>query len=143
MSEQASSKIQKIFYTLLAAIILIPIIWLSNYILEASEKMVAEVQEINRNRDIAIENVSPALIRYRDEQGVFPDTLDKLVPNYITAIPEVLLITKDPGLEYDSGDMSTKYSSDGTTASFSFRRGYDHLPKITYDVLTGTYSDQK
>ena len=142
MSEQPASKAQKIFYVFLAAMILVPIIWMTVAIIQTKDVIISELLEINKNRDIAFVEIRPALMRYKEEQGTFPDTLNKLVPKYIISIPDVLLITKDPTLDYDSKDMSVKYIADGTTASFQFRRGYDHTPMITYDVLTGTYSDK-
>ena len=145
MSEQQkkpTSKAQKIFYVFLAVVIIAPIFLATVYILETKDKMIAEVVEINKKREIAFAEMRPALMRYKDEQGMFPDVLNKLIPKYITSIPAVLLIEKNPNRGYDSEDMSVKYISDESSAVFRFRRGYVHTPMMTYDVLTGKYTEK-
>jgi ABC-type glycerol-3-phosphate transport system permease component len=144
MSDQPppTSRLQKILYIFLAAVILIPIIWMSVSIVQTRDLILADLQELNKSRENAFSEIRQILMRYRDEQGEFPETLDQLVPEYTPSISEVLLKKQGEKTSYNSMDISVKYVSTGSTATFSFQRGYDHTPVIKYDVLTATYSDK-
>lgn len=139
--EQPSSKKQKIIYIIIAALIIIPITILSISVVKSKSYVVEQLVELNKNREQAFIEIRPALMQYKDQHKVFPETLDKLVPDYIATIPKVLLIPKPDSTEYDSLDMSIKYSPRGDSASFSYRRGYIHTPKVTYDVVSDSYTE--
>ncbi|MDH5766061.1 MAG: hypothetical protein OEZ38_08595 [Gammaproteobacteria bacterium] len=139
--EQPSSKKQKIIYIIIAALIIIPITILSISVVKSKSYVVEQLVELNKNREQAFTEIRPALMQYKEQHKVFPETLDKLVPDYITTIPKVLLIPKPDTTEYDSLDMSIKYSPSGDSAYFSYRRGYIHTPKVTYDVVSDSYTE--
>lgn len=141
MSEQGLSKKQKIINIIIAAVIIIPIIMMTMTIINSKNMIIEQLTELNNMRENAFVEIRPVLMRYRDDHNAFPDKLDKLVPDYISSVPVVLQPYKTP--EYDSEDMSIEYISDGETAAFHYRKGYDHTPIIIYDVMTNSYSYKK
>ncbi|MDH5473328.1 MAG: hypothetical protein OEY61_10770 [Gammaproteobacteria bacterium] len=143
MSEQKLSKKQKLIYLLIATVIIAPLIMMTITVIKSKNVMIEQLVELNKSREQAFANVRPALLSYKASQGVFPETLKQLMPDYITSIPDVLLIPKSTTPEYEVMDLSVNYISDGNTAVFTYRRGYNHTPLVTYDVLTDTYSEEK
>ena len=143
MTEETLSKKQKIINIVIAAIILIPIALMTISIIQSKNLIIKDLAELDRQREIAFTEISPILIRYKDDHDVFPDVLNKLVPEYTDSIPRVLQITDESNEEYDRNDMSMEYVSDGVSASFHYRRGYSHTPVIIYNVLTSSYSDKQ
>ena len=143
MTEETLSKKQKIINIIIAAIILIPIALMTLSIIQSKNMIIKDLETLDKQREIAFAEISPILIRYKEDNNVFPDDLNKLVPQYTTSIPRVLQVTGESNEEYDRNDMSMEYVSDGATAAFHYRRGYSHTPVIIYDVLTGSYSDRQ
>ncbi|MDH5484451.1 MAG: hypothetical protein OEY43_04365 [Gammaproteobacteria bacterium] len=142
MSEEPSSRLQKTLYWFVAAVIIIPIIWASVTIVQTRDMILADLETLNTRREAAFTELRPALLRYREDHGSFPGTLEKLLPDYIPAIPEILLYRAADKTKYNSINLVVTYEQNDAGATFSFQRGYDHTPVVTYDVLSDRYSDR-
>ena len=97
--------------------------------------MIEEIKALNMSREAALAEIQPFLMRYKNEQGAFPETLEQLVPGYISAIPAVLQHSEniDPKLR-------VKYESDGTIAEFRYQKTYVSGSMVIFDVGTNSYS---
>lgn len=140
--EHHSSKKQKRFYMFLAALIIIPIIILSITVIQSKTHLVDQLVEFNKKRETAFAEIRPALLNYKEQHGTFPESLDKLIPDYIAEVPKILLLEKAPNQEYDTLDLSVQYLTDGKEALFRYRRGLIHTPVISYDIATGTHGEE-
>lgn len=88
--------------------------------------------ELAKRREADLATLRPALLKYRDDKGAFPKSLDDLVPTYVRAIPD--------SLRDSAGAESLRrvsYQSDGRGARVVYRghRGPDS--RLSYDVVTG------
>ena len=129
MSKSSTSKTEKIFHIILAIIIIGPIVGISTYIINAKNMVVEEIEELTILRKAAFVQIRPAFIGYKNEYGVFPETLQQLVPTYKASIPEVLHSPED---EFPM--MAIKYKSEGASAYFYYHATYGESVTEVYDI---------
>ncbi|MCW9003727.1 MAG: hypothetical protein OQK70_00590 [Gammaproteobacteria bacterium] len=141
MTENSLSKKQKIINLLIAAVIIVPIIMATYSIIQGKNLIIKQLIELTSQREKAFSEIRPVLIQYKEDHKLFPDTLNQLVPDYIDSIPPVLQSTSQ--LEYASKDMSLEYISDGESAAFHYRKGYDHTPVFIYDISSGISTETR
>lgn len=89
--------------------------------------------ELTKEREAAMAGLRPILLKYRDDQGAFPETLEALVPRYLAQVPHVLTPSSEQGDSY----KQISYTVRDGKANFSYCivRGPDS--RASYDVATG------
>ncbi len=137
MSKSSSGKTEKIFHIILAIIIIAPIIAISAYIINAKNVVVAELKELTVQRKAAFVEIRPAFMKYKNEQGAFPDKLQQLTPDYIASIPAALQSPED---EFPMMAIKYKHIEDG--AFFHFHTSYGGAVTTVYDIEKNTYSNK-
>ncbi|MCK4951162.1 MAG: hypothetical protein KAS48_05035 [Gammaproteobacteria bacterium] len=137
MSESSSSTIQKIFYVFIAIIIIVPIAALTSYIFQAKDLVNQDLKELTIQRKLAFTQIRPALIDYKKEHGEFPDSLQQLIPDYITSIPEELQSPDD-----ENPIMTIKYRSEGSNAFFHYQTSFGQATTVNYDIGNNTFSNE-
>jgi len=134
MSNSSTSKTERIFHIILAIIIIGPILGISAYIINAKNMVVEELKELSVLRKAALAQIRPAFMGYKNEHGVFPDTLQQLTPTYVISIPAVLQSPED---EFPM--MAIKYKPEGASAYFHYHESYGESVTVVYDVENNTY----
>jgi len=137
MSESSSKKAKTVFHIILAIIIIAPIVGITSYIFHAKDLINDELKELTSQRKVAFAQIRPAVMKYKNEHGVFPETLQQLMPDYVSSIPEVLQSPED---EYPI--MAIKYISEGSSAFFHYHTGYGEVTTVSYDIGNNVFSDE-
>lgn len=117
---------------LFPALILLAILWLLGnlaYTLLVEDR---EIQAVNAERAKVFEPVRQALLAYHKERQRFPESLDELVPRYLTAIPPVLAIR-----DHADPVMNISYQRDGDGAHFVYRTTHGPDSRAVFDVPSG------
>jgi len=97
----------------------------------------ADMRRFALRRDAAFNQIRPALIRYITDHGKAPSSLDRLVPDYISKIPDVL--------ESQEGLFSlsqVRYAAMGKNVRFFYKTSWRPNSKTYYDILNDRYSDR-
>lgn len=137
MSKSSSSTMQKIFYAFIAIIIIVPIAGITSYIFYAKDLVNEDLKELTIQRKLAFTQIRPAFMDYKKEHGAFPDSLQQLIPDYITSIPGVLQSSED-----ENPIMTIKYKSEGSSASFHYQTSFGQAVTVNYNVENNTYSNE-
>lgn len=137
MSGSSKSKLEKFFYFLLALVILGPITAITSYIFYAKDVINEELKVLTAEREAAFQVVRPAFMAYLEDNRVFPDELNKLVPSYIDSIPKVLVSEED---EFPA--MVIDYEYQGELAYFHFQTEYGQAQKVSFDIFNNDYVDK-
>ena len=137
MSKSSSSKTEKIFHIILAIIIIAPILGITSYIISAKNSVVEDLKELAVQRKAAFVQIRPAFMIYKKEHGVFPDTLQQLVPTYAATIPDALQSAED---EFPM--MAIKYKPEGSSAFFHYHTKYGESAKVVYDIEKNIFSNK-
>ena len=138
MTESSSGKAKTVFHIILAIIIIAPIVCITSYIFYAKDLVQDELKELTIQRKVAFAQIRPAFMRYKNEHGVFPETLQQLMPDYVSSIPEVL---QSPENEYPI--IAIKYISEESSAFFHYHTDYGQVTTISYDIGNNVFSDEK
>jgi len=93
---------------------------------------------LTRQREQALREIRPILLKYKDDHGSFPKTLDGLVPEYLPRIPDILV---NAG-QHDPYKRITYYLVDGKPVFlYRYVRGPDS--RASYDVVADVFSRDK
>lgn len=95
------------------------------------------IHQLNQQRQIAFVKIRPAFLKYKEKHGKFPINLEKLKPDYITQIPNVLTNADDRV----HGNLRINYQTDDETAKFIFHVSQAPIPVMSYDIEKNLYSD--
>lgn len=90
--------------------------------------------DLTKERERKMSELRPAIIKFREERGVYPEKLELLVPSHIHKIPEVLRLSSENNDPY----KKITYAVENGKPVFRYRvvRGPDS--KAMYDVESGT-----
>lgn len=97
----------------------------------------ADMRRFALRRDAAFRQIRPALMRYIADHDKAPRSLNRLVPDYISEIPDVL--------ESREGLFSlsqVRYAAMGKNARFYYRTSWRPDSKTYYDILDDRHSDK-
>ena len=128
---------QKIFYAFIAILIIAPIAGITSYIFYAKDLVNEDLKELTIQRKLAFTQIRPAFMDYKKEHGAFPDSLQQLIPDYITSIPGVLQSPED-----ENPIMTIKYKSDGSSASFHYQTSFGQAVTVNYNIEDNAYSNE-
>ena len=137
MSKSSSSIMQKIFYVFIAIIIIAPVAGLTSYIFQAKDLVNEDLKELTIQRKLAFSQIRPAFMDYKKEHGAFPDSLQQLIPDYITSIPGALQSPED-----ENPIMTIKYKSDESSASFHYQTSFGQAFTVNYNIGDNAFSNE-
>ena len=114
-----------------------PIVGINSYIFYAKDLVNEDLKELTIQRKLAFTQIRPAFMDYKKEHGAFPDSLQQLIPDYITSIPGVLQSPED-----ENPIMTIKYKSDGSSASFHYQTSFGQAFTVNYNIENNTFSNE-
>lgn len=93
-----------------------------------------DMRQLNNRRESAFHDLRPAFLKYVEDHGHNPRSLDLLVPDYLPEIPNVL----KPEDEGDP-DKRVQYRTSKTTARFYYKTGGKPNSDTYYDILKNSF----
>ena len=94
----------------------------------------AKLINLNKDREVAFQKIRPSFLKYKVDKGVFPGSIDDLVPDYAEEIPGVLL----PHGE-NEGVFELTYVCSGDKAFFVYHTTRGPDSRKEYYIDTGRF----
>ena len=91
-------------------------------------------RELNYRRQAAFLEIRPALLQYISDHGKVPGDLHMLVPKYISALPEAIILNDDIGT-----DKWVRYQPEKNTALLCYKTGGIPAAETCYDIVNNRY----
>ena len=89
-------------------------------------------RELNTERQAAFQEIRPAFLQYMTDHGRVPGDLHRLVPEYISALPEAIILNTD-------ADKWVRYQPRNNTALFCYKTGGIPAGETCYDIVNNQY----
>lgn len=91
-------------------------------------------RELSTERQAAFQEIRPAFLLYIADHGKIPGDLQQLVPEYLAALPEAVLLNDDVG-----SDRLVRYRPERNTALFYYKTGGIPAYETCYDIVNDRY----
>jgi len=91
-------------------------------------------RELNNRRQAAFLEIRPALLQYMTDHGKVPGDLHLLVPEYLSALPEAIILNDNAG-KY----KRVLYQPEKNTALFCYKTGGIPAAETCYDIVNNQY----
>jgi hypothetical protein len=93
-----------------------------------------ESRELNSRRQAAFLEIRPAVLHYIADHGKVPANLSLLVPEYIPALPEAVVLKQDT-----DPDRRVRYEPSDNTAFFYYKTGGIPRVETCYDIVNNRF----
>ena len=91
-------------------------------------------RELNTERQAAFQELRPAFLLYIADHGKVPGNLRLLVPEYLAALPEAVILNDAVG-----SDKWVRYRPEKNTAFFYYKTGGIPAAETCYDIVNDRY----
>jgi hypothetical protein len=89
-------------------------------------------RELNNQRQAAFLEIRPGFMQYVSDHGKAPGDLHRLVPEYISALPEAIILNTD-------ADKWVRYQPEKNAAHLCYKTGGIPAAETCYDIVNNQY----